>query len=198
MLQNWLRIHRKLIVLCVLSIALNIFFSQSSVAGFLRFPLYADTIFNAVIVFSAGLIPALIVAFFSWLFPYIYYGGLSLFILCSIAEVFLIWFLNPNKQKKTDIPHIIVLVKLILIYVLCVIAVSVLGGIINYVSVEFSDLHLLYIPNPMDNFKLSLIIYDLPKLAVNILSRIPVNIVDRFLVVFGGYGIALVVKKLNI
>jgi hypothetical protein len=186
----------KLIILCILSIALNILATIFFV-GVLRLPLYTDTIFNAVVLFSAGLIPALIVAFFTWLLPCFYWGGPNLFVICSIAEVLLIWVFSPNKQKNPDTPHIIVLLKLILIYVICVIAVSILGGILNYISDIFRDSPLQYY-NIVDNFKVGLIIYDLPKLALHILSRIPANIVDRFLVVFGGYAISLGLKKINI
>jgi len=32
-------------------------------------------------------------------------------------------------------------------------------------------------------------------LAAAVLSRIPINIVDRFIAIFGGYGISLVLRK---
>jgi hypothetical protein len=35
----------------------------------------------------------------------------------------------------------------------------------------------------------------MPVLAAAVLSRIPINIVDRFIVVFGGYGISLLYRK---
>jgi hypothetical protein len=37
---------------------------------------------------------------------------------------------------------------------------------------------------------------NVPVLASAILSRIPINIVDRFIAVFGGYGISLVFRKM--
>ena len=40
-------------------------------------------------------------------------------------------------------------------------------------------------------------IYNLPVLAVNIFSRIPVNIADRFIVIFGGYFISRGLVKLT-
>jgi hypothetical protein len=36
----------------------------------------------------------------------------------------------------------------------------------------------------------------IPMLAMNILSRIPVNIIDRFIVIFGGFFIAEGITKL--
>jgi len=38
---------------------------------------------------------------------------------------------------------------------------------------------------------------NLPTLAVNILSRILINIVDRFIVIFGGYFISRVLVKFS-
>jgi hypothetical protein len=36
---------------------------------------------------------------------------------------------------------------------------------------------------------------NVPVLATSILSRIPINIIDRFIAVFGGYGISLIFRK---
>jgi hypothetical protein len=51
--------------------------------------------------------------------------------------------------------------------------------------------------SPEDTFKLGLIAGNLPALAVSILSRIPVNIVDRFIVIFGGYFISRGLVKIT-
>jgi len=79
--------------------------------------------------------------------------------------------------------------KLMLLYILCALAISVLGGIIDYLSHLFLEIHLLFY-SVDDTFKPALIMNNLPVLAVNILSRIPVNIVDRFIVIFGGFFIS--------
>jgi hypothetical protein len=158
-------------------------------------------VFTAVIVFAAGLIPGLAVALLSWVITCIYWGGMNLFVICSLAEVFILFALKPKNQQQTDKTILFyagIIIGLLLCYIICVLTVSILGGIIHYVSAFFSDLHLLYSPNPVDNFKLNFVMFDVSKLAVNILSRIPVNIVDRFIVIFGGYGIALGLRKLKI
>lgn len=82
-----------------------------------------------------------------------------------------------------------------LLYILCAITASVLGGLLNFISEAFLDLPLKYY-NVEDNFKLGLIKNNLHSLAVNILSRIPVNVVDRFIVVFGGYLLSRGLRKL--
>jgi hypothetical protein len=85
--------------------------------------------------------------------------------------------------------------KLMFLYIICAISISVLGGVIDYVSQVFMGKHYYSVE---DTFKLSLIINNLPTLAVNILSRIPVNIVDRFIVIFGGYLISRGLEKINL
>jgi hypothetical protein len=74
-------------------------------------------------------------------------------------------------------------------------AISVLGGVINYVTQVFMGIHTYYY-SVEDIFKPGLIMNNVPPLAVNILSRIPVNIVDRFIVIFGGYFISLGLAKI--
>jgi hypothetical protein len=172
--------------------------------NYLRFPLFLDTVFTAAVAFSAGLIPGISVAILTWLIPCIYYKGIQFFVLCSIAEVLIICALKP---AAVDIPNFAskeklitsytgLAAKLMLLYILCAISISVLGGIIDYVSYLFSERHLLNFQTS-DTFKLGLILNNLPVLAVNILSRIPVNIVDRFIVIFGGYLISRALIKLT-
>jgi hypothetical protein len=48
-----------------------------------------------------------------------------------------------------------------------------------------------------DAFKIGLLPSGIPVLAMDILSRIPVNIVDRFIVIFGGYFISGIYRKVN-
>jgi hypothetical protein len=47
-----------------------------------------------------------------------------------------------------------------------------------------------------DTVKINLLQSGIPVLVMNILSRIPVNVVDRFIVIFGGFGIAIIIKKI--
>jgi hypothetical protein len=81
---------------------------------------------------------------------------------------------------------------LLLLVALDCIAVSITGGIIDFI------LHLNSAPrtfSPEDTFKLGLLQNNVPVLATSILSRIPINIIDRFIAVFGGYGISVLFRK---
>ncbi|MDR1420741.1 MAG: hypothetical protein LBI86_10235, partial [Treponema sp.] len=54
----------------------------------------------------------------------------------------------------------------------------------------------VYYRTPELYFKLGLLRNGLPLLASEILARIPVNIVDRPVSVFGAYGIAFLLRRL--
>jgi len=75
---------------------------------------------------------------------------------------------------------------LVILYLVCVIAVSVLGGMIDYATRVFPQMHLRFF-SPEDTFRSAPVLADLPLLVENILVRFPVNLADRFVVVFGGY-----------
>ncbi|MDR3019482.1 MAG: hypothetical protein LBU66_01095 [Treponema sp.] len=191
----------KLVVICILASLLNIFISVFF-RSFMGFPLFLDTVFTAAVTFAFGLIPGIAVAALSLLIPYVYYKSFNFFILCSIAEVLLIYALKPAPvdipdyapKEKTIAYYTSIAAKLMLLYITCAISISVLGGVIDYVSQVFLGKHYFSVE---DTFKLSLIMNNLPILAVNILSRIPINIVDRFIVIFGGYFISLGLKKIT-
>jgi hypothetical protein len=163
-----------------------------------------DTVFTAAVAFTAGPIPGISVAALTWLIPGIYYKSLDFFVICSFVEVLLICAFKPPApvipdfapKEKVIASYAGIAAKLMLLYILCAIAISVLGGVIDYVSQLFLKKQPLHY-SPEDTFKLGLIMSNLPVLAVNILSRIPVNIVDRFIVIFGGYFISRGLVKLT-
>jgi len=165
--------------------------------NFLRFPLFLDTVFTAAIAFAAGPIAGIFVAVSVWLIHCIYFKVINFFVLCSIAEVLLICALKPSApyipdfapKEKVIASYTGLVAKLMLLYIICAISISVLGGVIDYLSQLFPELQSLYF-SVNDTFKYGLIMNNLPVLAINILSRIPVNIVDRFIVIFGGYFIS--------
>ncbi|MCL2180964.1 MAG: hypothetical protein FWB83_07540 [Treponema sp.] len=195
--------RRNIIVLAALSVfavIMNLLFSVF-IMNFLRFPLFLDTVFSAAIAFAFGIIPGVFTAFLTWLLPCVYYGSYSFYILCSIAEVLLVCALKPavpdipnfSSREKIIASYTALVSKLFLLYILCVMTISVLGGVVDYITHLFFERHYFGVD---DLFKPGLIMYNLPALAVNILSRIPVNIVDRFIVIFGGYIISRGLLKL--
>jgi len=200
----------KIALLCIVSGLLNMLLSHFLI-GVCGLPLYLDTLFTAAVYFSAGLFPALITAVLLPVFTAfecILFLNLNIetvwgaypFVLCVIFEVLLIFFFR-KKLKPLDAafrkdPSLYAFINfvplLMLIAVLDCIMVSVTGGIIDYILTLLSASKAFY---PEDSFKLGLLRNNVPLLTASILSRVPINMVDRFFVIFGGYGVSLVYRK---
>jgi len=206
----------KIFIICALSALLNILLSYL-VNGIFRLPLYLDTVFTAAVCFSAGLIPGIItgIVFPAVLIPfkYIYMHNYPLetswpvyfFLICALCEIILICVfhkrikpveaavLNDHAGRKTFFQVLIFMAtQLLVLAALDCIIVSVLGGIIGYTVGLLSLPRSLY---PEDTFLLGLLRNNVHELVSAVLSRIPINVVDRFIVVFAGYGISLLYRK---
>ncbi len=122
------------------------------------------------------------------------------FYICIIVEVLLVCFFRGKMKKKENIflenPSLQLFIGfaplLLGLVALDCIVLSITGGIIDFSITSFS---MPRFPYPEDTFKLGLLRNNMPLLATAILSRIPINIVDRFIVIFGGYGISLLYRK---
>ncbi|MDL2228674.1 hypothetical protein LJC14_00310 [Treponema sp. OttesenSCG-928-L16] len=200
----------KLCVLCLVSGFLSTPFSYFF-SGILKLPLYLDTIFNVAVAFSAGLVPGLLAIFFNYLFNFFQYKQLMslplnevwtmyIFSICMIAEVVLVCafhkgiknqestFLNkPSLNSFAGTASLL----LVLVAIDCIV-ISVLGGLIDVARTVLSSSRLYW---PEDNLKLGLLRNNMSLLWAAILSRIPINIVDRLVVIFGGYGISILYRK---
>jgi len=194
---------KNIIILTALSITaalLNILLS-SFVMNFLRFPLFLDTVFTAAVSFAFGIIPGIFTAILTWFLPCFFYSGFTFYFLCSIAEVLLICALKPpapdtsyyvsNERKAASLTALVS--KLFLLYILCAVTISVIGGAVDYITHLFVERNYYSVD---DLFKQGLFVSNMPVLAVNIISRLPINIVDRFIVIFAGYFISRGLVKL--
>jgi len=198
----------KIAVLCVVSAIGNVLGTYlHTVTGI---PLYINTIFNAAMCFSAGLAAGIITG--TLLFPIMefclniimrgpelgFFG--NVWVICIIVEILLVWFFYKRMKEREAVflntptlySFIGVASLLLVLAVLDCIVISVTGGIIDYVLSTNSMPRTF---SPEDNLKLGLLRNNMPLLATAILSRIPINIVDRFIVVFGGYGVSLLYRK---
>ena len=201
----------KILVICIASAMGNWLLSHLvfTAAGL---PLYLDTVFTAAVCFSLGLIPGLltgpVLGLITTLIRYHFVlgqielaGASALFTLCIAAEVVLICLFYKKFLVKEEAPFLakpslqtfIAMTPLLLSLVaLACIVVSVTGGIIDFTLTQYSTPRPIF---PEDTFKLGLLRNNVPVLASAILSRFPINIVDRFFVIFGGYGISLLYRK---
>ena len=205
----------KIITLCLVSAMLN----QVPVYTLTGIPLYLDTVFTIAVFFSLGLIPAIITGIFLHLLfvqllliPAVHmfvYGTdpaqmhitWHLFVLCIIVEILLVHYFHKRWLKgqeavflaKPTLNSFIGMVPLLLMLTALVcIAVSITGGIIGFFLTQYNATR-LYAPEYI--FIVGLLRNNISILASAILSRIPINTVDRFFVIFGGYGISLLYRK---
>ncbi|MDR0465172.1 MAG: hypothetical protein LBG94_08695 [Treponema sp.] len=186
----------KTTVICITAAALNHLIFPLFVY-LLKLPLFVDTVFTAAVTFSAGLIPGIITAVLTWVIGFTIKNGIiHPFIICSIAEVFIIFLLRPavvnqqglNEERKRA-GFVNVLARLMLIYITVVVVISIMGGLIDFIFYTLlANTKADY--SAEDAFKEWLFQSSPSVLVMNILSRLPVNITDRFIVVFGGYFIS--------
>lgn len=203
--------HLKVLILCIVSAIGNAALCHF-VTDVANVPLYMDTMFTIAMCFSAGLLAGVLTgAIFSPLCFYFvtrYILGLSVtlsvirnvYLICIVVEVVLVClFYSRMKareaaflQKPSLNSFIGVGTELLVLVALDCIAVSITGGIIDFILTLNSAPRTF---SPEDTFKLGLLRNNVPVLATSILSRIPINIIDRFIAVFGGYGISLLFRK---
>jgi hypothetical protein len=196
----------KLFILCALAVGANYLFNTLSVFIF-KLPLFLDTVFTCAVTFAAGPVPGIVVAMFSTIAAFFRDDSTMLFVLCSIAEVLLICLMKPGKSRRDvsggpetgrgrALPEAFIstFAALLLLYIAACIVVSVLGGIIDFILYEvLLENKLSY--SPEDTFKMGFLRNGPPTLVTNILSRIPINIVDRFVTIFGGFSLSLAIKR---
>jgi hypothetical protein len=209
--QQRVVVYWKILILCVVSAVGNAALCHL-VTNVVNVPLYMDTMFTIAMCFSAGMLAGVLTgAIFSPLCFYFvtrYILGLSvtlsvirnIYLICIVVEAVLVClFYSRMKTKEaafieqTSLNSFIgVGTELLVLVALDCIAVSITGGIIDYVLTLNSAPRTF---SPEDTFKLGLLRNNVPVLATSILSRIPINIIDRFFAVFGGYGISLLFRK---
>jgi hypothetical protein len=201
----------KVLILCVVSALCNVLLSYT-VGNIVKIPLYLDTVFTAAVCFSCGLLPGLLTGAiinplliplrykFIFALPVTSAYPEIIFTLCTVAEIFLICFFMKKIREKESAFHekpslqaVIGLspLRMTLVAIDCIL-ISITGGIIDFILTQASAPRPYF---PEDTFKLGLLRNNVPLLASGILSRIPINIVDRFFVIFGGFGIALLYRK---
>ena len=190
-------------LLCVAAAFLNLLFMFLTFDIF-RIPLFVDSVFTAAVTFYAGPVPGLAVVLIHLVFRFLIIADISLFVIVSIVEVIIIWRLKPDagiirpavRDRWAFTETVTVFASLMLLYIATGVTASVLGGLIDYV--HFSILgHQRQFFSQSDVFSAGFYGSGIHQLAVGILSRIPVNLIDRAIVIFGGYFIALGIKKIG-
>jgi len=200
-----------MLFLCLIGALLNITINKIFTAGGgWILPLYLDTILTITATFLGGLFWGILTGVLTNVIGHtINFWGWEgyLFTLCSITTALITWgfiriFPQEIKITKNDntpaaapqnsqtlfrvINKIVVLI--LLSFALCL-AMSILGGLISALIQIFGS-------SPADELRLSALLGStmFPQMNViltEILSRIPINIIDRLISVFAGFGVAI-------
>jgi hypothetical protein len=166
----------------------------------LRLPLFIDTIGTYTMTLVAGPLYGTLCA--------VIYAGMSIFgayksvslclyAICSVSEVFILYycFVRPMRRaEERGLPWFSggKIARLVLIAIFLCVLTSVTGGIIATINtIYFNTPDISSFPEVL--FKAGFMQQGMPVLAANILSRIPVNIVDRPLCLIAAFGIYNVV-----
>lgn len=185
----------QLSLICVLAVAANLLvmiFRHLAV-----FPLFLDTVFTVAVTFVFGFFPGLAVVALTWITDSLL--GITThpfhpFVIVAIAEVFLVHILKPASQPLPGLSFSIV-GRLIPVYAACVLAVSVLGGVIDFAYHTVWDVQRPYYTG-INVLRMAFLREGVHVLPANILSRVLVNMVDRLAVIFGGYLISLGIGRI--
>jgi len=201
------------IVLCLTGILLNM--------GIYRFfnilgiPFYMDTVATIAVTFIGGLLCGVLcgaftniiansIIFWSW-------EG-YLFALCNIATAVITWlfcrffpkqmnligtktdlYIKQRSNKISDLMDRIVIL-ILLSFTLCLV-MSILGGIISTIIITINP-PLIKRSDLPGILSATMFGQQVPLILKEILSRIPINSIDRLISAFGGYGIALIIRGL--
>ena len=199
----------KILLLCFVS-ALGNYWLTYFVAGF---PLYLDVVFTAAICFAFGFVPGILTGVL--LFPslgvllhiYVLRAPVEhvffsvIFTICVFIEIILIcYFRKKMRQEETVFlekpsfhSFIALTPQLLTLTAIACIAVSFAGGVIDF---TLTQVNIQRPYSPEDTFMLGLLRNNVPFLASAILSRIPINIVSRFVIIFGGFGLSILYRKI--
>jgi hypothetical protein len=205
-------------LLCIAGALLNIAICRLF-AGAAALPLYLDTVLTISLTLAGGLFWGILCGVLTNLIShtFLYFWGWEgyLFILCNAATavitfMFVRFFpreLNltgkrdmpakdmPRKSQLLDFVMDRIIVIALLSFSLSIV-MSILGGLIAaFIQLLRTPPH-GSVSNPASYPDLGLTMFrqGLPVILAEILSRIPINIIDRLISAFGGYGIALAIS----
>ena len=209
--------HKRVVMsaLCLAGVLLNITLNRVIIRAGL--PLYLDTVFTISATLVGGLFwGSLCGALTNLIGNSVWFGGWEayLFALCNIATAVITWlFIRffPRELKsgysessgvrpavRSDRLSLVMdrMIALILLSFALCLGMSILGGFIAGLIQIFDPSHTgkWGIPSLLTP---SMFSENFPLILSEILLRIPVNIIDRLISAFGGYGVAVVIGKLS-
>jgi len=202
-------------LLCVFGTALNVIFNKVFAGGGMGLPLYMDTVLTITVTFIGGLFWGCLTGVLTNIIGHTlcFWGWEGyLFSLCNILTAFITWkftriFLseltfisdkneteNPRsasffKSRRLDNIMSKIFVLMLLSFILCF-AISIMGGLIA------AFIEIIKTPQSVNPASQHSDFYSgLPLVLREIVSRVPINIIDRIISVFAGFGIAYLIGK---
>ena len=180
-------------IFCVI---VNFFFNHL-VIFVLKVPLFLDTIGTVAVTFAFGWIPgaicAILTTFIDSLIGSYFLQLPCLYVLCSLLAVGITQIFKTHIYDSSSV-GIKISYLFILSIIMCIL-ISLLGGIIDSLCITFSSYKGDF-PVASDYFKPNFFQIGFSQLGTNILSRLPVNIIDRPITVFTAYGAVELCKKI--
>jgi hypothetical protein len=195
---------------CIFGICAAVLDYLANILAFeiLGLPLFMDTIFTLTVTFLIGPACGILSAVLASAVNVMATGkpaAYMLYALCSISAVFLTDYFkrhfiegssNPVKgafpKEDPSEPFINTVTSLLLLGVIMCVIMSILGGLI---AMYIHSVTPNKLPSPEDDFKLGLLLNNVPLVLSEIIGRIPINIVERILSVFCAYGLAALGKR---
>lgn len=153
-----------------------------------KFPIFMDMIFIYAASFL-GLLSGILCSFFYSIFDFIATKQTDNlpYVICMMTGVLITRYCLKNVKVS-------IWLNLLLVTLLSALIISIEGGIIytllfsNDNSVEFT---------PSVHLTAQLLMSNIPLLASAILARIPINLADKLVAVFLGYGVFFGIKRLE-
>ena len=200
---------------CISGTALNIIFNRVFAGSGMGLPLYMDTVLTIAVTFIGGLFWGCLTGVLTNIIGHtISFWGWEgyLFSLCNILTAVITWkfscifrteltFISGKNEKENlrsasffrsrrlDNIMSLIFVLMLLSFILCF-SISIMGGLIA------SLIDIIKTPQSINPASQHSDFYSgLPLVLMEIVSRIPINIVDRIISVFAGFGIAYVIGK---
>jgi len=194
-------------ILCFAGVLLNITFNQ--ICFFTGLPLWLDTVMTITVTLTCGLPFGILCGALTNIISHSVFGHgweAYLFTLCNITTAVITWFFyrffkqelegqDTSQQKSNQLNRIMdrVIILILFSFALCL-AMSILGGLIATFILYLNSAY-YEIDGVTGVFTATMVGQDVPVFLKEIISRIPVNIVDRLISVFAGFGLAVLLRR---
>jgi hypothetical protein len=208
-----------LVFLCIIGILVNFLFNYLGPI-MLHLPLFLDTVGTIAVTLIAGpVLGSIAGSLTTFIGDTINYSNWDpwgpdgyLFALCHIATALVTWLFmrlfpkelslagNPKQLSNSGRLNAVMnrmVILILLSFALCIV-ISILGGLISYfIGVIRSSSGEAANPAAVQSiFYVEMFHAETPPVLREILSRIPINIIDRLISAFAGFGIAWCLARL--